>query len=410
METHLPPSDDNPLTQHGKKDTGTLWDQERDELAVRILLEEGKLNLALRILHKYRVAVRDSEKFTAAIKSTSEKFNSDVVTVTDRCRVFEQSVGILLKFAFSHVEALQIMDLPEFLEHCTEVIRESEASTRAAASPLELDKLQETLVIHYLAGLAGAMEEMDEDRAMDLIQEHNLLPLFISHLTKHYTWYKLDALMDACRFLNGAMSSEAYQADRTKFISDKKTIQELVGLKGLFLNEMLSPGLGGKKKDVQMLLDEIAKFERSPGITPSKETSTSLKERLEKWKGQGRGEGEIAEEGWMVFVALTTCIVLYDALLSCRDEREGCCRCYCACCSGDGCRRCCCIIIRASSKSEEVSEQIASPRSTAHRKIASHRAKFSRHRSSSILIILALQRDTIARCQYSSRFAPLVHS
>lgn len=186
----------------GKKDTGTLWDQERDELAVRILLEEGKLNLTLRILHKYRTALRDSDKFTATIKSTSEKFNSDVVTVSDRCKVFEQSVGILLKFAFSHVEALQIMDLPEFIQHCAEVLTEAEASSRAA-TPLQIDKLQETLVLHYLSGLATRMEDMDEDRVMDLIQEHNLMPLFISHMSKHYTWYKLDALEHAARFLNG---------------------------------------------------------------------------------------------------------------------------------------------------------------------------------------------------------------
>lgn len=284
METHLPPSDDNPLTQHGKKTTGTLWDQERDELAVRILLEEGKLNLALRILHKYRTAVRDSAKFTAAIQSTSVKFNSDVVTVTDRCRVFEQSVGVLLKFAFSHVEALQIMDLPEFLQHCAEVVAENDASTRTNGSPLELDKLQETLVLHYLAGLAGAMEEMDEDRVMDLIQEHNLLPTLISHLAKHYQWYKLDALMDACKFLNGCMASEAYQADRKKFLHAVSDIQSLCSLKSLFLSEMLSPAFGAKKKDVQMLLDEMAKFERQPGVQASKDVSTGLKTRMDAWK------------------------------------------------------------------------------------------------------------------------------
>lgn len=54
METHLPPLETNPLMQQGKKTSGTLWDQEQDELAVRILLEEGKLNLALRILHKFK--------------------------------------------------------------------------------------------------------------------------------------------------------------------------------------------------------------------------------------------------------------------------------------------------------------------------------------------------------------------
>jgi hypothetical protein len=272
----------------GKKDTGTLWDQERDELAVRILLEEGKLNLALRILHKYRVAIRDSEGFNKMVKLTSSKFESDVATVTERCRVFEQSVGILLKFAFSHVEALQIMDLPEFLQHCTEVLTEAESSTRTPAHPNEIDKLQETLVVHYLSFLAQKMEDMDEDRVMDLMQDHNLISIFVSHLFKHYTWYKLDTLELSVKFLQGVFSSESYQADRSRFISDKKTMSELVSLKKLFLDELLAPASGFtlKKKDAQMLLDEIAKFERTPGVATQQKEAVPLKERLEKWKAQ----------------------------------------------------------------------------------------------------------------------------
>ena len=308
METHLPPSDDNPLKQDGKKDTGTLWDQERDELAVRILLEEGKLNLALRILHRYRTALRDSEKFTATVKTTSEKFNSDVVTVSERCKVFEQSVGILLKFAFSHVEALQIMDLPEFVQHCAEVIAEAEQSTRVA-TPLELDKLQETLVLHYLSSLGQRMEDMaDEDRVMDLIQDHALMPAFISHLAKHYTWYKIDALEGALRFLNGCMASESYQSERSKFIADKKTMSELVSIKALFLTELIAapsvtatssassaaasstssastaPLSSLRKKDIQHLLDEIARFERQPGLVGVVKETVPLRERIERYR------------------------------------------------------------------------------------------------------------------------------
>ena len=55
------------LAQAGKKSTGTLWDANRDELAIRILLEEGKLNLALRVLHKYKIAQR-GEKWSDQIK------------------------------------------------------------------------------------------------------------------------------------------------------------------------------------------------------------------------------------------------------------------------------------------------------------------------------------------------------
>jgi hypothetical protein len=51
-----------------------------------------------------------------------------------RCRVFEQSLGILLKFALNHVEALQIMDLPEFITHAKEVLTEALASDRVCSA------------------------------------------------------------------------------------------------------------------------------------------------------------------------------------------------------------------------------------------------------------------------------------
>lgn len=292
METHLPAASENPLTQQGKKDTGTLWDQERDELAVRILLEEGKLNLALRILHKYRAALRDSDKFTDAVKATSEKFNSDAATVLDRCKVFEQSVGLLLQFAFRHVEALQIMDVPQFIAHCGEVMAEA-AESSATHSPLSHSKLQETLVLHYLAGLASALEDMDEDRVMDLVQDAALVPTLLRHLNAHYEWYGAEALESACKFLNGALGSEACQAERARFLPDAEAQANLANLRPLFLSELLSPALSDKvsikRKDVQTLLDEIARAERSPARTAAPApaaaaVSGSLKERLDKWR------------------------------------------------------------------------------------------------------------------------------
>ena len=121
METSLPLQEDNPLLQSGKKGQGTLWDQEKDELAVRILLEEGKLNLVLRVLHRYREAARQPN-WQQTLQATADRFKSDVKTVSERCRVFEQSVGVLLRFVMLHIEALQILDQPEFVQHCSQVI------------------------------------------------------------------------------------------------------------------------------------------------------------------------------------------------------------------------------------------------------------------------------------------------
>jgi hypothetical protein len=48
--------------------SGSLWDQERDEISVRVLLEEGKLNLALRILQQYMEVALNPDQLLATAK------------------------------------------------------------------------------------------------------------------------------------------------------------------------------------------------------------------------------------------------------------------------------------------------------------------------------------------------------
>jgi len=296
METHLPASDDNPLSQKGKKETGTLWDQERDELAVRILLEEGKLNLALRILHKYKTATRGGNKFEDLVKSTCKKFNSDIVSVTDRCRVFEQSVGVLLRYALQHVEALQILDVPELLGHVKEVLTESLSSEKKENLGADSEKMQETLIIHYLQSLSAKMEDMDEDRVMELIESNNIIPLLVDHLHKHYNWYKIETLNAACKFFANAMSSEAYTTEKDKFITSKEVQQKLVDLKGYFVSELVST-YGLKKKEVQSLLDQLVKFELIHGeakVVPLK--SKGVEEKKDDKKPEEKKDESVKKD------------------------------------------------------------------------------------------------------------------
>jgi hypothetical protein len=236
------------LLQNGKKGAGTLWDQEKDELAVRILLEEGKLNLAIRILRKYKQEER-SPHFAELVAETCKKFNSDQASVHDRCRVFEQSLGTLLKYAFSHIEALQIMDVGEFMEHCGEVLYDARKDTRKEVSP-EDDRLQDTLVVYYLAAVALQLEEMsDEERVMHLMEKHAIVPTLVEHLLLHYKWYSLEILQAAALFLTSVMSSDAFTTEESRYIKGEEAMSDLVELKGLFIDQ-LHTDYGLKKKDV----------------------------------------------------------------------------------------------------------------------------------------------------------------
>jgi hypothetical protein len=277
METHLPANEENPLAQTGKKSQGTLWDQERDELAIKILLEEGKLNLTLRILHKYKEFSRDSGKYDALVKTAVDRFKSDQVAIIERMRVFEQSVGILLKFAFSHVEALQILDMPEFIEHATEVLIDANKSEKKQLDSSDCDKMQETLIIHYLQSIASQIEDLDEDRIMDLIEQSNTFSLLIQHLAAHYQWYKLETLEAAAKTLNGLIQTETFQSGKNRFLKSPDLKKQLIACKGFFIAELVST-YGMKRKDVQALLDELTKLEKLFGaatITPLKPRTTT---------------------------------------------------------------------------------------------------------------------------------------
>lgn len=264
METHLPPSESNPLQQCGKKSKGTLWDQEKDELAVRIILEEGKLNLAFRILHSY-MRFKRGPTFASAIKEACATYKSPEDKVKRRCDNLESGVGILLKYTLQHEEAFQIMGLPEFLEHIGEVLQDpivEEAKDESGKS----SQYQCFLVHHYLASLALTMENMDEDRVMDLIEQQNIIPLALKHVVDNRDKLPFACLKRFGVFLSNAMQSEAFVTDATRFIRDEDVKKAVVNVKGLFLDELIEKH-GLTKKEVQTLLDKIAWYEKDMGPT-----------------------------------------------------------------------------------------------------------------------------------------------
>jgi len=199
------------------------------------------------------------------LSETCTKFNSDMVTVMERCRVFEQSLGMLIKYALGHVEALQIMDVVEFMTHCKEALHSAESS-EAKELGSEQEKLQDTLVVHYLSHLSQGLEDMDEDRIMDLIEKENIFPMLVSHMNKHYTWYRLDTLQASAMFFSNTMQSDAFTTESTRFVKDEQAMKDLVALKGLYIGEMVE-SFGMSKSSIQKLLDNLEKYEAIVGKT-----------------------------------------------------------------------------------------------------------------------------------------------
>merc|ERR1712050_489640 len=101
---------------------GTLWDQEAHENAIRILVEEAKVNLCLRMMNDYKKWQYDLQKKDATIAYAIKQYEYNHGQLEHKCLQFEESLGVLLDRAFAHVETLQLMDIPLLIEHCVLVL------------------------------------------------------------------------------------------------------------------------------------------------------------------------------------------------------------------------------------------------------------------------------------------------
>lgn len=150
---------------------GTLW--ERSELIVRYMLEEGKLNLMLRLLTDFKTNQRN-EKFAqslAAAKASEPNHRfDDLGTIKIKAALYEQALGLLLSCALCSIESLQTLDIVELLEHLSETLKFSLSHPEMVKSP-DAERRQEALAISYLATILEKLEDLPEDRIMDLLQQ-----------------------------------------------------------------------------------------------------------------------------------------------------------------------------------------------------------------------------------------------
>ncbi|ETV97621.1 hypothetical protein, variant [Aphanomyces invadans] len=159
-----------------KHENATLW--ECEELALRYILEDGKLNLCLRLLVEYKdyehgISQRELDPDTKALVSQ-----------------FERGLGVMLKNAWLHVEALQTTDLPLLLEYIAGVLTFCEEEP-VFVEKKDLVDSQETIVVYYLHGLLKQLEHISEDRVMPLVLEKQLFALLTSHIQRHWKLFSV---------------------------------------------------------------------------------------------------------------------------------------------------------------------------------------------------------------------------
>eukprot|EP00002_Diphylleia_rotans_P038614 TRINITY_DN8816_c0_g1_i1.p1 TRINITY_DN8816_c0_g1~~TRINITY_DN8816_c0_g1_i1.p1 ORF type:complete len:308 (-),score=78.77 TRINITY_DN8816_c0_g1_i1:335-1258(-) len=233
----------------------TLW--EREELTIRFILEEGKLNVSLRNMVDYFEFKQSYLKNpSTALLKYIQGTGQDQATLESKMFLYEQSLGMLLRCAFLSVESLQTLDLTLLLTHVTAVLQAAIADTAAPA-----DHAQGSLVLHYLSSTALHLEKLNEDRVASLLESNDIVTLVIQLLHKHGKSISKEYVLSGAYFLSGIFQSDAYLSRRSKYIKNQETKKQLVEVRSTLLAEY--EGSLETRRKLQGLIEQSADFKRS---------------------------------------------------------------------------------------------------------------------------------------------------
>lgn len=142
----------------------------------------------------------------------------DVPTIKIKAALFEQTLGVLLSCALSSIESLQTLDMPLLLDHMGRTLTFSLDHSEMVRSP-DSARRQEILCVHYLAYVFDHIENLQEDRIMELISEHNLLCLLVRNVSKYHSYYSSATKKDASKALSGILGAEDFKTNPDKYLT-----------------------------------------------------------------------------------------------------------------------------------------------------------------------------------------------
>jgi hypothetical protein len=195
---------------------GTLWDQEAHENAIRILVEEAKVNLCLRMMSEYKIWQYDNARRQQTMSEAVATFEFNELQLEQKCRMFEESLGLLLNKAFQHVETLQLMDVPMLIEHLCLIFTKA-SETRSHDSPPFPAKTQEAFVTFYFSSLMKHAEALNNRELLAKAREFNLIHLATRHVLTTTSECQSDVMVAAAEGFAALAYNEDFHCQWREF-------------------------------------------------------------------------------------------------------------------------------------------------------------------------------------------------
>lgn len=259
----------------------TLWendesDQSINESVVRLLLEEGKLNLILRLLTNFKnVEFQDEFRVLMESECNSKKIRMSVLI--QLCTIYEQSLGILLFFCIQKTESLQILDSEHLVEYISNIMAKKNTAFRPNDERMSgffvhlfsNDKRQEIVVIYYLHILSTYFDKMNfEEKLMEFIEKYQIISKSIHYIMRCHRLLSLDCLQKYVLFLSNCFGTESFSAEPELYIkasdevTNKQTITLLCEFYKEYLDRFVKKDKSLKMKQVRGYMKQFQKLKR----------------------------------------------------------------------------------------------------------------------------------------------------
>ena len=251
----------NNNNNHNKIES-TLWDNVNDKdksnasinlSVVRLLLEEGKLNLLLRLLTNFK-SIESRDDFKVAMESECNRNKIRMGSLMQLCTIYEQSLGILLFFCIQRIESLQILDCEHLVGYIANILNKKNTVFRNSEERMNSfyihlfsnDKRQEILVIYYLYILSTYFHKLGyEEKLMALIEKYQIISKSVAYIMKYHKILSFDVIQKYILFLSNCFQTETFSAEPEIFIfdeqdkNDKSTIKFLCELYDEYVNKFM---------------------------------------------------------------------------------------------------------------------------------------------------------------------------
>ncbi|KAL9647653.1 hypothetical protein ABK040_015143 [Willaertia magna] len=232
---------------------------EKEEYSIRFIVEESKVNMLLRLMYDFRV---EESNYLKGVKSYSNLVESlglaDENEVKYNMKIFELSLGTLLKYCFRSIEALQTLDIYQFLDLIALNMNADEFLAKKMIFGEEALQLQHFISFEYLKSLFVHVEKLDETKISNLVAEKKILSKAIDFISKTHDKVEENDSLICFECISIIMECETYHTAHEKFFESVESKKTLVTLENNCLKKLLTSY--ERKKALRAVTDQIARF------------------------------------------------------------------------------------------------------------------------------------------------------